>query len=76
MHYGVPIIGLPVYSYEKMNIAKAERNGYAVSIPLDELTEEKLSWALNEVLNNPKYVHQFAHKNFLSTRHNYLFSGM
>lgn len=51
---GVPIIGIPVFGDQKANIAAAVTEGYAVSVPLPELSEEKLSWALNEILNNPK----------------------
>ncbi|KAJ8918834.1 hypothetical protein NQ315_011120 [Exocentrus adspersus] len=53
VHFGVPVIGIPVFGDQKMNIAKAQKNGYAVSVPFQELSEEKLSWALEEVLNNP-----------------------
>ncbi|XP_008197588.1 UDP-glycosyltransferase UGT5-like [Tribolium castaneum] len=52
---GVPIIGIPVFGDQKANIAAAVTDGYGVSVPLPELSEEKLSWALNEILNNPKY---------------------
>ncbi|RZC38653.1 UDPGT, Glyco tran 28 C and/or NAD binding 10 domain containing protein, partial [Asbolus verrucosus] len=55
VYHGVPVIGIPVFGDQKYNIAAAVSNGYAVSIALNELTEEKLSWALNEILNNPKY---------------------
>jgi UDP:flavonoid glycosyltransferase YjiC (YdhE family) len=53
VYHGVPIVGIPVFGDQKNNIAAAMNNGFAVSMPLAEITEEKLSWALNEVLNNP-----------------------
>ncbi|XP_018563298.1 UDP-glucuronosyltransferase 2B10 [Anoplophora glabripennis] len=56
VHYGVPVIGIPIYGDQKMNVAKAERNGYAISVPFQNLSEEKLSGALHEILNNPKYA--------------------
>ncbi|CAH1375667.1 hypothetical protein MTP99_017076 [Tenebrio molitor] len=55
VYHGVPIVGIPVFGDQKNNIAAAMNNGFAVSMPLAEITEEKLSWALNEVLNNPTY---------------------
>ncbi|KAH0809858.1 hypothetical protein GEV33_012934 [Tenebrio molitor] len=56
VYHGVPIVGIPVFGDQKNNIAAAMNNGFAVSMPLAEITEEKLSWALNEVLNNPTYI--------------------
>lgn len=54
VYYGVPIIGIPVFGDQPSNIANAVANGFAVSISLYELNEDKLSWALNKILNNPK----------------------
>jgi UDP:flavonoid glycosyltransferase YjiC (YdhE family) len=54
VYHGVPIIGIPVLTEQKTNIASAVNNGFAISVPLTEITEEKLSWAINEILNNPR----------------------
>jgi UDP:flavonoid glycosyltransferase YjiC (YdhE family) len=43
-----------VFGDQKSNVITAANNGYAVIVPFPELSEEKLSWALNEILNNPK----------------------
>jgi len=52
---GVPVLGLPVFGDQNMNMAKAVARGYGLKIGLDEITEEKVSHALNELLFNPTY---------------------
>jgi UDP:flavonoid glycosyltransferase YjiC (YdhE family) len=55
VYHGVPIIDcIPVFTEHKTNIASTVNNGFAVSVPLTEITDEKLSWAINEILNNPR----------------------
>jgi UDP:flavonoid glycosyltransferase YjiC (YdhE family) len=54
VYHGVPIVGIPVFGDQKSNVITAANNGYAVIVPFPELSEEKLSWALDEILNNPK----------------------
>ncbi|KAJ8980276.1 hypothetical protein NQ317_005134 [Molorchus minor] len=56
VYFGVPIIGIPIYGDQKGNIAKAVQYGYAVSLNVDDLSEAKLSWALDEILNNTRYT--------------------
>lgn len=54
VYNGVPIIGIPVFGDQKVNVAAAVQKGYAVAVPYGELSEESLSQALDEILNNPK----------------------
>lgn len=53
-YFGVPILGIPVFGDQKMNIAVTVSNGYGLSLPFQELSEEKLTEALNELLSNKK----------------------
>ncbi|XP_972349.3 UDP-glycosyltransferase UGT5-like isoform X1 [Tribolium castaneum] len=55
IYRGVPTIGIPIFSDQKTNMEIAVSYGYALLLPLQELTEEKLSSALDEILSNPKY---------------------
>lgn len=55
VYHGVPILGIPIFADQKMNIAVAARKGYAVSLPFGELTELTFSTALSEIVNNQRY---------------------
>ena len=53
---GIPVLGIPVFGDQKMNIGQAESRGYALQIPFNDVSEEKVSKALTELLSNPKYL--------------------
>ncbi|KAK9736958.1 UDP-glucoronosyl and UDP-glucosyl transferase [Popillia japonica] len=55
LHRGVPVIGIPVFGDQKMNMANAVNQGHGLMIPYPELSEETLSEALKDVLTNPEY---------------------
>ena len=54
VYHGVPLVGIPITVDQKMNIALAASNEYGIEVFYKELTEQTLSQALDEVLNNPK----------------------
>ncbi|XP_028129750.1 UDP-glycosyltransferase UGT5-like [Diabrotica virgifera virgifera] len=56
IHYGVPVLTLPIFGDQRMNAAKANAGGYGVSVTFSTMTEEALSKALNEILTNKKYT--------------------
>ncbi|KRT83008.1 Glycosyltransferase, partial [Oryctes borbonicus] len=55
LYRGVPIIGIPVLGDQKLNMANAANRGYGVLIDFPDLSEETLTKALEEALNNPIY---------------------
>ncbi|CAH0555383.1 unnamed protein product [Brassicogethes aeneus] len=56
VHYGVPILGIPVFWDQEFNIRSAENNGFAINLPFKELNERTFSTAVNDLLNNPEYT--------------------
>ena len=54
VHYGVPIVGIPIMADQKMNMENAISNGYGVGLKFNELSEETFEAAINEILQNPK----------------------
>jgi glucuronosyltransferase len=51
---GVPVIGIPIFGDQSLNMARAEKQGWGVQVKYTNLTEKALSWALEEVLSNRK----------------------
>ena len=51
---GVPVLGIPVFADQKTNMKQAVTLGYGVSLELGNITISSFSWALDEILNNPK----------------------
>lgn len=58
IYHGVPMIGIPVFGDQHLNIARAVKRGYALPLDLNKLTEERILSAVNEILSNPKYKEQ------------------
>lgn len=54
IHYGIPILGIPIFGDQKMNMAGAVEKGYAINLPYSQLNEESLEKALSELLNNSR----------------------
>lgn len=54
VYHGVPILGIPMFAEQKMNVANSVSLGLGTSLNFRELTEETFLNAINEVLYNPK----------------------
>lgn len=55
-YHGVPMIGIPIFGDQPVNVARNVQKGFAVALDKTNLTEQSISWAIEEVLNNPKYA--------------------
>ncbi|XP_055609265.1 UDP-glycosyltransferase UGT5-like [Uranotaenia lowii] len=54
--HGKPMIGIPIFGDQMMNVQKAVQAGYSVFLDYDDISEQTVSAAINEVLNNPAYT--------------------
>lgn len=49
----LPIVGIPFFGDQRMNLRLAERNGIGKMVNFDGLNEEEMLSAINEVLTDP-----------------------
>ena len=54
IYHGVPVIGIPIFGDQQLNMARAERAGYGLTVNYQNLTQDALTWALKEVLYDYK----------------------
>jgi glucuronosyltransferase len=52
---GVPVLGIPIFGDQKMNMAKAVTRDYGLQIYNEDITAESFSNVLTEFFSNPKY---------------------
>lgn len=55
VHRGVPMVGIPVYGDQALNMAKVVSAGLGVSLDFKNITTGSVLWAVQEVLENPRY---------------------
>jgi UDP:flavonoid glycosyltransferase YjiC (YdhE family) len=52
--HGVPLIGIPVFGDQELNMRKAQDDGYGVMISLHNVSKTSILWAVKKVLNDPE----------------------
>jgi glucuronosyltransferase len=53
---GVPLLGIPIFGDQNLNMERAVSAGYGIMVEFSNVTEESLTWAIRETLENPRYV--------------------
>lgn len=56
LYHAKPVIGIPIFGDQRMNIQRAVRTGYGVLLDLNDVTEQTVQKAVEEVLTNPDYT--------------------
>ncbi|PSN40304.1 2-hydroxyacylsphingosine 1-beta-galactosyltransferase [Blattella germanica] len=54
VYRGVPLVGIPIFSDQLLNIRQASAAGYALHLDYENITEESVYWAIQQVLYVPK----------------------
>ncbi|XP_073847612.1 UDP-glycosyltransferase UGT5-like isoform X2 [Musca autumnalis] len=55
VHHGVPMLGIPFYCDQQLNLRKSERNGYAITLDFLTITPQLLRDSLEKLIYDPKY---------------------
>ncbi|EDW96273.1 uncharacterized protein Dyak_GE24978 [Drosophila yakuba] len=55
VYHAVPVLGLPFYFDQGINIKAGQAAGYAIELDYRTISKDLLSSALHELLTNPKY---------------------
>ncbi|KAH8314128.1 hypothetical protein KR067_013421, partial [Drosophila pandora] len=55
VYHGVPVLGMPVYGDQSMNLQRGKSLGCALVLDYRRLSEDELRSSLIELLENPKY---------------------
>lgn len=53
VHFGKPVVGIPVFFDQTLNMHLAQQKGYGVMVPLETLNADNIATAINEVLLKP-----------------------
>jgi UDP:flavonoid glycosyltransferase YjiC (YdhE family) len=56
MYNGVPVVGIPVFGDQRMNVFRAEKEGYGVFLSIKNITKETVLAAIDRGLNEKKLV--------------------
>ncbi|KAK9876731.1 hypothetical protein WA026_014969 [Henosepilachna vigintioctopunctata] len=54
--YGVPMLGIPFFGDQTLNIEEAQKAGYGVLLEKKYITEETFRMKIQEIVNNPQYT--------------------
>jgi len=55
IYQGVPVVGIPIFGDQNLNMIRAQKAGYGLILKYKNLTEESLDWAVSELLREPRY---------------------
>ncbi|CAL8109446.1 unnamed protein product [Orchesella dallaii] len=55
-YHGVPVIGIPLFVDQDVNMKQAEAHGYALKLELLDITEEYLENAIHRMLNDTSFT--------------------
>lgn len=55
VYCGIPVLGIPLFADQSLNIKFAEAAGYGIMVNFETLSKESLLTAATKLLTDPKY---------------------
>lgn len=55
VHFGKPVVGIPFFFDQYLNMYLAEQKGYGISVPIETLDANNIASAVKAVLSTPRY---------------------
>lgn len=52
VYSGVPILGIPFFGDQRLNIRRASQTGWALTLDYNNISTDSLEWAMNEILQD------------------------
>ncbi|XP_068619572.1 UDP-glucosyltransferase 2-like [Battus philenor] len=65
IHFGVPIIGIPAFGDQFLNVDLSVKRGFAKYVRLSNKIVEDLKLAIQDILNDPKYTAKVKELSFI-----------
>jgi len=56
VYHGVPMLGIPIFCDQYLNMKKAVKSNYAITLDFQLITFDQLDNAIDQLLNNPSYI--------------------
>lgn len=52
VYHGVPILGIPFFGDQRLNIKRASQTGWALTLDYHNISTASVEWGLNEILQD------------------------
>ncbi|XP_058831916.1 UDP-glycosyltransferase UGT5-like isoform X2 [Topomyia yanbarensis] len=56
LYHGKPMLGVPIYGDQRMNMARAKKAGYGTHLEFENLSEELIRQGIRNVLDDPTFT--------------------
>jgi glucuronosyltransferase len=53
--HGVPMLGIPIFGDQHLNMRKSEKSGYGILLEFNNITIDSVLWAIRTALE-PRYL--------------------